>query len=74
MCHKRFLHLPVIYFYPLIVTTRLSDGETDFLQTLVAVAVCSVPVRDNVADGSCIVAAVGVTLQTHVCAASRIVT
>ena len=63
---QKCLHLLVLYFPPLIVTTNPVGGETDFLQTVVAVAVCSVPSHDTVADGAAgdgIVAAVGESLQ-----------
>ena len=52
MCHKTFLHLLVLHFLPLIVTTRPSGGEKDLLQTVVASAVCYFPFRDTVVAGS----------------------
>ena len=67
MCHKKFLHLLVLHFLPLFVTTNPGGGGTGFLQTVVAAAVCSVPVCDTVAAGSAgagMVAAVGGALQT----------
>ena len=62
MCHKTFLHLLVLDFPPLIVTTSPGGGETGFLQTVVAAAVCSVPYRYNFVTGAAgygVVAAVG---------------
>ena len=72
MLQKR-LHLLVLHFPPLIVTTSPGGGEIGFLQTVVDVAVCSVPGRDTVAAGAGMVAAVGVVLQTPVGSASIIV-
>ena len=46
-----FLHLPVLHFPLLIVTTNPSGGETGLLQTVVAEDACSSPGRDTVADG-----------------------
>ena len=59
-------------FLPLIVTTRPGGGETDWLQNVVAVAVCSVPERDNVSAGDGMVTSVDVALKNLVGAASRI--
>ena len=59
-------------FPPLIVTTSPGGGETDWLQTVVAFAVCYVPGIDTVATGDSIVAGVGVALQNLVGTASRI--
>ena len=73
MCHKKFLYLLVLHFPPLIVTTIPGDGETGLIQAMVAVAVCSVPGRDTVADGSGMVSVVGGALQTPIGAALRIV-
>ena len=73
MCHKKLLHLLVIHFPPLIVTTSPGGGEMYFFQTVVAVDVCSVPVCDTVAPEAIMVASVGVDFQTPVGAASRIV-
>ena len=50
-------------FPPLIVTTSPGGGETDWLQNVVSVAVCSVPGRDNVSDGDGMVTAVDVALK-----------
>ena len=68
-----FLHLLFLYFTPLIVPTSSDGGETGLLQTVVAIAVCSVPSCDTFAAGDCMVTAVGGTLQTTLGAASRIV-
>ena len=73
MCQKKVLHLLVLHFPPLIFTTISGDGETGFLQTVVSVALYSVPIHDNVAAGVSIVAAVGGDLQTPVGAELRIV-
>ena len=51
LCHKTFLHLLVLHFSPLIVTTNPGGGETVLLQTVVYASVCSVPVHDTVAVG-----------------------
>ena len=67
MCHKKFLHLLVLHFLPLIVTTNPGGGEKGLLQTVVAAAVCSVPVHDTVSDraaGSGMVSDVGGALRT----------
>ena len=66
MCHNKFLHLLVLHFPPLFVTISPSGGETDWLQTVVAVSGYSVPGRNNVAAGVGMVDAVGVVLQTIV--------
>ena len=73
MCHKKFLYLLVLHFLPLIVTTIPGGGETGLLQTVVAVAVCSVPGIGTVADGDGRVSAVGGALKNPVGAASPIV-
>ena len=73
MCHKKCLHLLVLHFPPLIVTTNPGSGETGLLQTVVAAAVCSVPGRETVADRAGMVAAVGGALQNPAGAALRIV-
>ena len=60
------LHLPVLHFLPLIVTTNPGVGDTGLLQTVVAAAVCYVPGRDIVASGAAMdgmVAAVGGALK-----------
>ena len=62
MCQKKHLHLLVLHFPPLIVTTSPGGGETGLLQTLVAVAMCSVPGLNTVAAGSGIVSAAGISL------------
>ena len=72
LCQKTFLHLLVLHFPPLFVTTIPGGGETDWLQTVVAFAVCYVPGIDTVATGDSIVAGVGVALQNLVGTASRI--
>ena len=67
MCHKMFLHLLVLHFPPLIVTTNPGGGETGLLQTVVADAVCSVPGCNTVsvgAYGAVMVAAISGALQT----------
>ena len=71
MCHKKFLHLLVLHFPPLVVTTNSGGGETDLLQIVINFAVCSVPGRDTFSTGAGMVSAVGVALQTPVCAASK---
>ena len=66
MCHKRFLHLLVLHFQPLIVTTSPGGGETCLLQTVVAASVCSILGRNTVsagANGSGMVASVGGSLK-----------
>ena len=76
MCHKKFLHLIVLHFTPLIVTTNPGVGETGLLQTVVDDAVCSVPSRDTVAagdSGAGMVATFGKDLQTRTGTALRIV-
>ena len=76
MCHKKILHLIVLHFPLLIVTTNLGGGEIGLLQTVVYVAVCSVPIRNTVAAGAYeagMVDAVDVSLQTCVGTPSRIV-
>ena len=73
MCHKKLLHLLVLHFPPLIVTTNPGSGETGLLQTVVAAAVRSAPGRKSVADRAGMVAAVGGSLQTPAGAALRIV-
>ena len=73
MCHKKFLHLLVLHFPPLNITTIPGGGETGFLQTVVAVDMCYVPGRNTVASGAGIVSAVGGALQTPVGAESLIV-
>ena len=73
---KSFLHLLVRHFPPLVVTTSPGGGEIGLLQTVVYVAVCSVPIRNTVAAGAYeagMVDAVDVSLQTCVGTPSRIV-
>ena len=75
MCYKNKLHLPVLYFPPLIIRTSPGGGAIGLLQTVVAAAVCSVPGRDTVASGAAeagMVADVGGVLQITVGAASQI--
>ena len=64
MCHKKLLHLLVLHFPPLIVTTNPGSGETGLLQTVVAAALCSVFSHNTVAVGDDMVDAVGGALQT----------
>ena len=66
------LHLLVLYFMPLIVTTRTGDSEAGLLQNMVAVSMWSVLSRNTVATRDGMVAAVGESLQTPVGTASRI--
>ena len=76
MCHEKFLHLLVLYFLPLIVTTIPGGVATVLLQTVVADAVCSVPVRNTVDVGDTgdgVVTAVGGASQTSSEAALQIV-
>ena len=59
---QNVLHLLVLYFPPLIVTTSPGGGGIGLLKNVVASAVCSFPGRDTVADeaaGYDMVAAVG---------------
>ena len=80
MCHKTFLHLLVLNFPPLIVTTNPSGGDTGLLQTVVAEDVYSAPGRDTVADGGAgasragIVSAIGEALQNPIGDALQILT
>ena len=74
MYHRIFLHLLVIHFPPLVVTTKPGGGEIGLLQTVVADTVCSVPVRDTVASGDLgagVVSAVGGAFQTPAGAALK---
>ena len=76
MCHKKFLHLLVLHFPPLVVTTNSGGGETGLLQTVVADAVYSAPVRDTVDigfSGDGMDAAVGGALKTPACDTLQIV-
>ena len=76
MCHKQFLHLLVIHFPPLIVTTNPGGDDTCLIQTVVSAAVCSVPCHNTVAGGDAgdgIVAAVGGDFKTPAGAALLIV-
>ena len=66
MLHKKFLHLLVQHFPPLIVTTIPGGGETGLFQTVVAAAVCSVPCHNTVSDG-----AVGDGMVATVCGALK---
>ena len=71
-----FLHLLVIHFPPLIVPTNPIGVETGLIQTVVAAAVCSVPVHDDVAagdSGAGMVADVGGDLQNPAGASLQIV-
>ena len=73
---KKFSHLLVLQFPPLIVTTNPGGDDTGLLQTVVADVLCSVPGHDTVAPGatgSGMVAAVGGSLKTLNGAALRIV-
>ena len=72
VCHKKFLHLLVLHFPPLIVTTISGAGDTDLFQTVVAVSVCSIPCLNTVAAGSGIVDDVGGYFQTPIGAALQI--
>ena len=62
MCHKKFLHLLVLHFPPVIVTTNPDGGKTGLLQTVVADAVCYVLGRDTFDAGAGMVAAICVLL------------
>ena len=73
MCHKKFLHLLVLHFPPLIATTNPGGDETGLLQIVVAADVCSVPRRDTVDAGAGMVAAVGGALKTPAGTALQIV-
>ena len=76
MCHKKFLHLLVLHFPPLIFKTSPGGGNTGLLQTVVSTALCYIPCRDTFADGdsgSGTVAAVGGALKTTASAALLIV-
>ena len=73
---QKYLHLLVLHFPPLVVTTNPGGGETGLIQTVVADSVCSVPGRDTVVSvdaGAGMVAAIGGSLQTPAGAALRIV-
>ena len=64
---QKKLHLLVLHFLPLVVTTNPGGDETGLLRNMVAAALCSVPGRDTVsagADGAGLVSAVGVAFQT----------
>ena len=64
---QKVLHLLVLHFPLLVITTSPGGGETGLLQTVVSFAVCSIPGRDTVAAGaaeSSVVTDVGGTLQT----------
>ena len=71
LCQKTFLHLLVLHFPPLFVTTIPGGGDTYWLQPVVAVAECSFHSRNTVAAGVGMVDSVGVDLQNLVGAASR---
>ena len=76
MCHKEFLTWLVLHFPPLIATTNPGGDDTALLQTVVAAAVCSVPVHDDVAAGDYgagMVADVGGDLQNPAGASLQIV-
>ena len=49
---KIYIYLLALHFPPRVVTTSPGGGETVFIQTVVAAAVCYVPGRNNVADGA----------------------
>ena len=72
MCHTKFLHLLVLQFPPLIVTTSPGGVESGLLQTMFSVDVNSVPDRDTAASGDVMVTDVGGDLQTPVGFASQI--
>ena len=62
---QKYLHLLVLHFPPLVVTTNPGGGETGLIQTVVADSVCSVPGRDTVVSvdaGAGMVAAICVLL------------
>ena len=67
---QKHLHLLVLHFPPLIVTTSPGGGDTYWLQTVVSVDVCSIPSRDTVANRVGLVDAVGVALKHSVGAVS----
>ena len=73
---QKVLHILVLNFLPLIVTTNPGGGDTDLLQTVVDTAMCYVPIRDTVDSGDAgdgMVAAVGGALQNPAGTESRIV-
>ena len=64
---QKVLHILVLNFLPLIVTTNPGGGEISLLQNLVSTVVCSVPIRDTIAagaDGAGMFSAVGGALKT----------
>ena len=72
---QKYLHLLVLHFPPLVVTTNPGGGETGLIQTVVAASVCSVPGLNTVDDwdsGYSMVAAAGGALQTPAGSALRI--
>ena len=71
-CVTYCLHLIVIHFPPLFVTTSPSGGDTYCLQNVVAASDFSFHGRDTLISGVGGVAAAGVVLQNLVVAASRI--
>ena len=73
---QKHLHLLVLHFPPLIVTTNPGGGETVLLQTVVTADFCSVPSLDTVsvvASGDGMVSAVGGDFKTPAGAALQIV-
>ena len=72
MCHKKHLHLLVLHFPPLIVTTSPGGGERSLLQTVAVADLRSVLCRNTVSAGAGIVAAFGGALQTPSGAALQI--
>ena len=73
---QNVLHLLVLHFPPLIVTTSPGGGDIGLLKDVVASAVSSFPGRDTVDDeaaGDDMVAAVGGSLKTPAVAALLIV-
>ena len=73
LASKTFLHLLVLHFLPLIVTTRPGGGETALIQTVVVADVFYVLCGNNVAAGDGMVAAVGGALQAPASSALQIV-
>ena len=73
MCHIIVLHLIVLLFPHLFVTTNPGGVETYCLQTVVAAAECSFHIRDPVAAGGGTVADIDVFLRILVDASSKIV-
>ena len=76
MCHKKFLHLLVLHFPPLVVATNPGDDDTGLLQTVVSADFCSVSGFDAVFSGASsagIVASVGESLQNPAGAELQIV-